>query len=563
MPLNYYTGEPFMHSTPAQLFSNLAGPEASFKAFCGTVGKDGETCEGFESVLKGILGGTGLNSNIQMGVNQKTVSGFTNVTIDKDISVLENIFKKLSALFDNDLQGMDNTGVKKLLSGILTEDEISVLNNFLHDFKLNTDFSEFKTFSDVHMQNGSANSLLDKIDDLVAALDRMMEKLSMSVATLNQNETKQMLDGADNKKDILALLALLKEKLQQVRGMLAGVKEGEKGDKFDQVADKHSEAARSNADSQNLTGKDNIISKSAVQVSTNKTGDGKKSSEKSGGIKNISELFSVSKNSPGDGISERLASVSRSPFNVLDDSGSSAISKKLLIDNNMAEQLFKRFTKTASDADTVARVVGSDLVTALKQNAGLKHGVESKSRLRLLTVMDKESGMNMSQALSDEMKSEVAGKVAFKGQINQSAVIEQITGRISIGLKQGETKLTLQLYPPELGKLNIDLSMKNNQLHAVIIAESGQAKQLLEHNIEQLRTCLESNNIDVEKISVLAGQDNRQFASHTRDQSGRSSKNMNLKNDGDQSGIASEIDSLNNMNIHAPQSGSDMLDLFA
>jgi len=115
-------------------------------------------------------------------------------------------------------------------------------------------------------------------------------------------------------------------------------------------------------------------------------------------------------------------------------------------------------------------------------------------------------------------KAEPTLKPLASGQTNQAAVLSQVVERIVIGLRRNESRLSLQIHPPSLGKVNIDLAVRNNQLRAVIFAETAQAKMLLDANLDQLKACLESQNLDVEKVSVEVGSDDRQFASLLREQ---------------------------------------------
>jgi len=118
-----------------------------------------------------------------------------------------------------------------------------------------------------------------------------------------------------------------------------------------------------------------------------------------------------------------------------------------------------------------------------------------------------------------------ASRIILKEPLRPAVLVEQVAVKISTGLKQGQTRMILQIHPPELGKLDVGLSVKNNQLQAMIIAETAQVKHMLEANLDQLRGCLESQNIEIEKFSVHVGNENRQqFASLFREQKERSWK---------------------------------------
>lgn len=129
-------------------------------------------------------------------------------------------------------------------------------------------------------------------------------------------------------------------------------------------------------------------------------------------------------------------------------------------------------------------------------------------------------------------KAEHAVKAPAAEQTSQPAILSQVADRIVAGIRRGESRLTLQIHPPSLGKVNIDLSIKNNQLRAIIIAETVQAKMLLDANLDQLKACLESQSLDVEKVSVEVGYDDRQFASTLREQRDRERRSMMSSADG-------------------------------
>jgi flagellar hook-length control protein FliK len=130
------------------------------------------------------------------------------------------------------------------------------------------------------------------------------------------------------------------------------------------------------------------------------------------------------------------------------------------------------------------------------------------------------------------VQSEHAAKAPAAEQTSQPALLNQVAERIATGIRRGESRLTLQIHPPSLGKVHIDLAIRNNQLRAVIIAETAQAKMLLDAHLDQLKACLENQNLDVSKVSVEVGYDERQFASTLREQRDQERRSMMQYADG-------------------------------
>lgn len=91
--------------------------------------------------------------------------------------------------------------------------------------------------------------------------------------------------------------------------------------------------------------------------------------------------------------------------------------------------------------------------------------------------------------------------------------------------------VTMELSPPELGKLTIEVSVKDGQANASIKVETDGAKQMLLNNLEQLKRNLESHGIKLENFEVELDRQQEQsqeehnaFARAQQDAENRSSK---------------------------------------
>lgn len=75
----------------------------------------------------------------------------------------------------------------------------------------------------------------------------------------------------------------------------------------------------------------------------------------------------------------------------------------------------------------------------------------------------------------------------------------------------GGSEARIALVPEHLGHLNIHIAMKNGQMVAQFIAESVMGKEMIEAQLTQLRTMLQGQGIQVEKLEVLQGQQTNLF----------------------------------------------------
>jgi len=135
-----------------------------------------------------------------------------------------------------------------------------------------------------------------------------------------------------------------------------------------------------------------------------------------------------------------------------------------------------------------------------------KNGSAGKDRSEfLLKETQQISGIN----ISHEKEINNIGKV---NQANTTANLPQplpkIVDRMMIMIRTGEYKSRLHITPPELGKLDINLTVKNGHIHANLSAENAAVKEIIEANLNQLKQQLNNQGLTVDKFDVMVGHDN-------------------------------------------------------
>ncbi len=136
----------------------------------------------------------------------------------------------------------------------------------------------------------------------------------------------------------------------------------------------------------------------------------------------------------------------------------------------------------------------------------LKHGSAGKNGSDFQVKMNPElSGLNIAQ--EKEIKN--IGKV---NQANTATSLPdplpRIVDKMMIMIRTGEYKSRLQITPPELGKLDIDLTVKNGHIHANLSTENALVKEIIEANLNQLKQQLNSQGLTVDRFDVMVGLDN-------------------------------------------------------
>ena len=151
-----------------------------------------------------------------------------------------------------------------------------------------------------------------------------------------------------------------------------------------------------------------------------------------------------------------------------------------------AEQVRVELSDDASERATVKFVSGETQGTASAQ-----------------AVAAPETPAAGVQGLQADVPVEVERVLAARGMV-EADVIGQIGRQAALNIRAGRSELTVQLYPPELGSVRVQISSGVDSVEGRIVAEHEGTRALIEKNIEQLRGALERAGIDVGQFDVSA-----------------------------------------------------------
>ncbi len=82
--------------------------------------------------------------------------------------------------------------------------------------------------------------------------------------------------------------------------------------------------------------------------------------------------------------------------------------------------------------------------------------------------------------------------------------LEKIWSKASISSEEGVSKLSIQLFPKQLGTISIEVLQQDNERVAQVVVTSAKTKELLDANLFKLRQALTSQHVSVEQVGVDA-----------------------------------------------------------
>jgi len=608
-----------------QIQQNIQPSPAECRSCIGRAGRTEET--GFDTVLQGILGVSGQQSQTTASscTSSPNINQAFTINSKDDLKLLSGIMQKLSVLLGSKTKTANTAALKELMSSSLTEEEVAFIQQFLQNISTantagetaaaGTDSSleSFLACIDQQTAAGSDQSCFEMLENLLSSLNTIIDKTveqlgSGQAANGTDQDFLQTLQDSEGGQDILPLLTSLRDKLQQIYNGFARAPEQTASDhmtKFSLYAPggQNTETVAA-TDGQPLV----TVSEGAGQPDTtvqtgqnNQTGQTPLNQQQTAAgedpLKNLIEQFLMEKKGlqqlsfssdaaknmkqeiTANALMGKIAeSIVKGPdqntnsiMSLFDQSGmtKNMVSPLQVEAKPAVDQLLSRLQTIntfGSSPDIALKTEGTELLEAVKpaeNNSGpMENGFGGNTMLKDAVVTD-QAGQAPSGA---DKAPEAGGRFMEKMPVNSAYILEQMADKMHMAMRSGQQKLSMQLYPPSLGKIQVELSVRSNELKAVILTESSQVKQLLDTNIDQLKACLQSQNIKVENISVMVGGDGTrqqfdQFASNLHERTGRGKKNSflnTLKNTG------GEMDAISGI---APYTRSiirqDMVDVFA
>ncbi|MGO4106845.1 flagellar hook-length control protein FliK [Paenibacillus sp. YAF4_2] len=112
--------------------------------------------------------------------------------------------------------------------------------------------------------------------------------------------------------------------------------------------------------------------------------------------------------------------------------------------------------------------------------------------------------------------------------------------KLDIKHGNGMSEAVIQLFPKELGQVDVRITMHNGQLTALFHADNANAKDALDNQMAQLRVALQAQGLSVDKLEVTSSQSAAQL---TNGQHGQSTGQQAFSNQNKSKGDSLQEDS--------------------
>jgi flagellar hook-length control protein FliK len=92
----------------------------------------------------------------------------------------------------------------------------------------------------------------------------------------------------------------------------------------------------------------------------------------------------------------------------------------------------------------------------------------------------------------------------------QTEILTQIVKKAAFNLKNGQTKVKIDLKPEFLGRIQLMISTENQQVMVRMLTEIPLVKDIIENNINHLKADLQNHGLEIDKFDVFLTRDSDQ-----------------------------------------------------
>jgi len=172
------------------------------------------------------------------------------------------------------------------------------------------------------------------------------------------------------------------------------------------------------------------------------------------------------------------------------------------------EQKVKSAPVDAVRVMEVRRKSDAEIDRANPGTAPRKSGGESKAAFSVKEAVATENG---SAGIQRERPESAAVTQATR-TVRLPDPLPKVLDRMAWMIQAGEQKGRILVSPPELGRLDLDVVIKQGHLQAQLSAENPHVKEIIEANLSQLKQQLTDLGFVVDRFDVMVGLEERSFS---------------------------------------------------
>ena len=413
---------------------------------------------------------TNVDAKVEANVTETNVKDDTKIVLNDDVKVADKI--------SDDVKNVDDKQIVDIKNDVITDD-------------LKVDVKDVDNKADKK----------EETNNLAINLQDVKENVENKVNVINVNEV------VDNKTQKVETKADVKTTPDKMTELKEEVQSAKAENAYETLSSQNEKSVKNDNKIDDKFAKTNVQAEETIKIK-----------DDTKGIEFVSQKQDkvVDKNDVQD---KHLANAKEKIENVkiqVEDNVKVNVNNQVQ-DSAKVEKANETMNKAGLSTQTLREMNGKVTAMETGNQTGAQFGETSQEMLMrdmlsqnaTTQTTDAKTTVDFAQAMNKTTVTQQPQAQQNTQEAQEVNILDQIRAKFAVSKQNGLQKITIGLTPESLGKVTVEIVKGQNGISAHLLADNPQAKEILDKNLDGLKSVLQSQGVNVNNVNVKVAEAGR------------------------------------------------------
>lgn len=421
---------------------------------------------------------TKVDTNVDTNVDTKVEANVTETNVKDDTKIVLNDDVKVADKISDDVKNVDDKQIVDIKNDVITDD-------------LKVDVKDVDNKAD---KKEETNNLAINLQDVKENVENKVNVINVNEVV--ENKTQKVETKADVK-TTPDKMTELKEEVQSAKAENA----------YETLSSQNEKSVKNDNKVDDKFAKTNVQAEETIKIK-----------DDTKGIEFVSQKQDkvVDKNDVQD---KHLANAKEKIENVkiqVEDNVKVNVNNQVQ-DSAKVEKANETMNKAGLSTQTLREMNGKVTAMETGNQTGAQFGETSQEMLMrdmlsqnaTTQTTDAKTTVDFAQAMNKTTVTQQPQAQQNTQEAQEVNILDQIRAKFAVSKQNGLQKITIGLTPESLGKVTVEIVKGQNGISAHLLADNPQAKEILDKNLDGLKSVLQSQGVNVNNVNVKVAEAGR------------------------------------------------------
>lgn len=419
-----------------------------------------------------------VDTKVDTNVDAKVEANVTETNVKDDIKIVLNDDVKVADKISDDVKNVDDKQIVDIKNDVITDD-------------LKVDVKDVDNKADKK----------EETNNLAINLQDVKENVENKVNVINVNEV------VDNKTQKVETKADVKTTPDKMTELKEEVQSAKAENAYETLSSQNEKSVKNDNKVDDKFAKTNVQAEETMEIK-----------DDTKGIEFVSQKQDkvVDKNDVQD---KHLANAKEKIENVkiqVEDNVKVNVNNQVQ-DSAKVEKANETMNKAGLSTQTLREMNGKVTAMETGNQTGAQFGETSQEMLMrdmlsqnaTTQTTDAKTTVDFAQAMNKTTVTQQPQAQQNTQEAQEVNILDQIRAKFAVSKQNGLQKITIGLTPESLGKVTVEIVKGQNGISAHLLADNPQAKEILDKNLDGLKSVLQSQGVNVNNVNVKVAEAGR------------------------------------------------------